>query len=59
MYSFNPGNQFALGHHKYQILEALNNETIKVTNTKTGTSHIMATDELFKSYEKGDLFFLR
>ena len=57
MYSFKPGNQFALGHHKYQILEALNNETIKVTNTKTGTSHIMATDELFKSYEKGDLFF--
>ncbi|KEQ19401.1 hypothetical protein [Endozoicomonas numazuensis] len=57
MYSFNPGNQFALGHNKYQVLEVINSETIKATNTQTGHSHIMATAELYEHYEKGDLFF--
>ena len=57
MYSLNPGNQFALGNNKYQVLEVINTETLKVTNTKNGKSHIMATEELYNSYEKGELFF--
>ena len=59
MYSFNPGNQFALGNKKYQILEILNEGLVTVSDTVTGISHTMATEELYDQYEKGDLFFFK
>ena len=58
MYSFNPGNQFALGNKKFQVLESISPTVLKVTDTENGHSHTMSTEELFNSYEKGELFFI-